>query len=73
LNRSIDFHNGTSFFCNWSNSSDESGMDEFIFLKSESIHEQMPHAQGGTHSPLAGRSLGEGGSTLEFVRLYRLY
>src|SRR5438552_17419886 len=31
LNRSIDFHNGTSFFCNRSNSVCESGTDEFIF------------------------------------------
>src|SRR6266481_9654025 len=31
LNRSIDFHNGTSFFCKRSNSVCESGTDEFIF------------------------------------------
>src|SRR5436190_17122870 len=31
LNRSIDFHNGTSFFCSWSNSLCELGTDEFIF------------------------------------------
>src|SRR4029077_17242141 len=63
FNRSVEFHNGTSFFCNRSNSAGELGTDEFIFKSSESIHEQMRQTQGGTRCPLARRSLGEGGST----------